>query len=68
MRKLGTAFLQNLFEKGRIVWLKKKRVFLNELVSGLTKTRDNIVSGFDSIFSGFSHIDDDFTRNWKKFL
>ena len=26
----------------------------------MTKTRDNIVSGIDSIFSGFSSIDDDF--------
>ena len=29
-------------------------------MSGLTKTRDNIVSGMDSIFHGFSKIDDDF--------
>ena len=34
--------------------------FFKRLVSGLGKTRDNIVSGIDSIFSGFSHIDDDF--------
>ncbi|MEG0566028.1 MAG: signal recognition particle receptor subunit alpha, partial [Hungatella sp.] len=26
----------------------------------MTKTRDNIVSGMDSIFNGFSAIDDDF--------
>ena len=39
---------------------KEKKGFFKRLVSGLTKTRDNIVSGFDSIFSGFSHIDDDF--------
>ncbi len=29
-------------------------------MKGLTKTRNNIVSGIDSIFSGFSAIDDDF--------
>ena len=29
-------------------------------MEGLTKTRNNIVSGIDSIFSGFSAIDDDF--------
>ena len=32
---------------------KEKKGFFKRLVSGLTKTRDNIVSGFDSIFSGF---------------
>ena len=34
--------------------------FFGRLVEGLTKTRNNIVSGIDSIFSGFSAIDDDF--------
>ena len=34
--------------------------FFKKLVSGLTKTRDNIVAGIDNIFSGFSSIDDDF--------
>ncbi len=32
----------------------------SRLKEGLTKTRNNIVSGIDSIFSGFSSIDDDF--------
>ena len=39
---------------------EKKCGFFSRLVSGLTKTRDNIVSGMDSIFHGFTHIDDDF--------
>lgn len=39
---------------------EEKKGFFKRLVSGLTKTRDNIVAGFDSIFSGFSSIDDDF--------
>ena len=34
--------------------------FFEKLVAGLGKTRDNIVSGMDSIFHGFSRIDDDF--------
>ena len=34
--------------------------FFGRLVEGLTKTRNNIVSGIDSIFSGFSASDDDF--------
>ncbi len=37
-----------------------KKGFFGRLVEGLQKTRDNIVSGMDSIFSGFSAIDDDF--------
>mgnify|MGYP003373977964 FL=1 len=34
--------------------------FFSRLVKGLNKTRENIVAGIDSIFSGFSAIDDDF--------
>ncbi len=34
--------------------------FFSRLVSGLTKTRANIASGLDSVFSGFSKINDDF--------
>ena len=37
-----------------------KKGFFGKLVQGLTKTRDNIVAGVDSIFSGFSSIDEDF--------
>ena len=37
-----------------------KKGFFGRLVEGLAKTRDNIVSGMDSIFNGFSAIDDDF--------
>ncbi len=37
-----------------------KKGFFGRLVEGLAKTRNNIVSGMDSIFSGFSAIDDDF--------
>ncbi len=38
----------------------EKKGFFKRLVEGLAKTRANIVSGIDSIFSGFSSIDDDF--------
>lgn len=34
--------------------------FFSKLKSGLSKTRDSFVSGIDSIFSGFSEVDDDF--------
>lgn len=39
---------------------EEKKGFFGRLVSGLAKTRDNIVAGIDNIFSGYSDIDDDF--------
>ena len=39
---------------------EEKKGFWGKLVAGLSKTRDNIVSGIDSIFHGFTNIDDDF--------
>ncbi len=39
---------------------ENKKSFFSKLVDGLSKTRNNIVSGMDSIFSGFSIIDEDF--------
>lgn len=42
--------------------------FFKRLVKGLSKTRDNIVSGIDSIFSGFSSIDDDFYEEIEEIL
>ncbi|MCI8418739.1 MAG: signal recognition particle-docking protein FtsY [Lachnospiraceae bacterium] len=39
---------------------EEKKGFFGRLVSGLAKTRDNIVAGIDSIFSGYSDIDSDF--------
>ena len=39
---------------------EEKRGFFSRLKAGLAKTRDNIVSGVDSIFNGYSEIDDDF--------
>lgn len=38
----------------------EKKGFFRRLAEGLTKTRDNIVAGIDSVFHGFSSIDDDF--------
>ncbi|MFQ7157539.1 MAG: signal recognition particle-docking protein FtsY [Merdimonas faecis] len=42
--------------------------FFKRLVSGLSKTRDNIVSGMDSIFNGFSKFDDDFYEELEEVL
>ena len=47
---------------------KEKKRFFGRLVAGLTKTRDNIKSGLDSIFSGFSSIDDDFYEELEEIL
>ena len=47
---------------------KEKKGFFSRLVKGLTKTRDTIVSGIDSIFSGFSSIDEDFYEELEEIL
>ena len=47
---------------------EKKKGFFSRLVEGLTKTRDNIVSGIDSIFSGFTHIDEEFYEELEEIL
>ena len=47
---------------------EKKKGFFSRLVAGLTKTRENIVSGMDSIFSGFSAIDEDFYEDLEETL
>lgn len=47
---------------------EEKMGFFKRLVQGLHKTRDNIVSGMDSIFNGFSRIDDDFYEELEEVL
>ena len=47
---------------------EEKMGFFKRLVSGLTKTRDNIVSGMDSIFHGFSKIDEEFYEELEEIL
>lgn len=47
---------------------EEKKGLWGRLVSGLTKTRENIVSGIDSIFHGFSNIDDDFYEELEEIL
>ena len=42
--------------------------FFDRLVQGLTKTRNNIVSGIDAIFNGFSHIDEEFYEELEELL
>lgn len=42
--------------------------FFSKLREGLTKTRDNIVSGIDSVFGGFSSIDEEFYEELEEIL
>lgn len=47
---------------------EEKKGFFKRLVSGLSKTREQIVSGIDSVFHGFSNIDDDFYEELEEIL
>ena len=47
---------------------EEKKGFFARLKEGLTKTRDNIVKGLDSVFNGFSEIDDDFYEELEEIL
>lgn len=42
--------------------------FFSRLKEGLSKTRNNIVSGIDSVFGGFSSIDEDFYEELEEIL
>lgn len=48
--------------------MKEKKGFFSRLKEGLAKTRDNLVSGIDSIFRGFSEIDEDFYEELEEVL
>lgn len=47
---------------------EEKKGFLTRLKEGLSKTRNNIVSGIDSVFNGFSNIDEDFYEELEEIL
>ena len=47
---------------------EKKKGFFARLKEGLTKTRNSIVSGIDSVFRGFTDIDDDFYEEIEEIL
>lgn len=48
--------------------MSEKKGFFGRLKDGLSKTRDSFISGVDSIFSGFSEIDDDFYEELEEIL
>lgn len=47
---------------------EEKKGFFSRLKEGLTKTRDNIVHGIDSVFGGFSNIDEEFYEELEEIL
>ena len=48
--------------------MEEKKGFFNKLKSGLTKTRDSFVSGMDSLFHGYSELDEDFYEELEELL
>ena len=46
----------------------ERKGFFGRLISGLTKTRDNLKSGIDSLFNGFSELDDEFYEELEEIL
>lgn len=48
--------------------MEEKVGFFKKLKNGLSKTRDSFVSGIDSLFNGFSEIDDDFYEELEEIL
>lgn len=47
---------------------EEKKGFFARLKEGLTKTRNNIVHGIDSVFNGFSNIDEEFYEELEEIL
>lgn len=47
---------------------EEKKGFFSRLKEGLTKTRNNIVHGIDSVFNGFSNIDEEFYEELEEIL
>ena len=47
---------------------EEKKGFFARLKEGLNKTRNNIVNGIDSVFNGFSAIDDEFYEELEEIL
>ena len=48
--------------------MEEKVGFFKRLKNGLSKTTDSFVSGIDSLFTGFSEIDDDFYEELEELL
>ena len=55
-------------EKVEVEETEEKKGFFARLRLGLSKTRDNIVKSIDSVFKGYSSIDDDFYEELEEIL
>lgn len=60
--------VENSLEVEPIEEKKEKKGFFKRLVSGLAKTRNNILSGINDVFRGFSSIDDEFYEELEEIL
>ena len=58
----------NIYGVAKVDVEEGKKGFFARLKTGLTKTRDNIVKGIDSVFSGYSAIDDEFYEELEEIL
>ena len=69
-RNINTNLLRNNIYNVQKVEVEEgdKKGFFARLKAGLTKTRDNIVKGIDSVFSGYTDIDDDFYEELEEIL
>lgn len=60
------------FHRRQKLWgceeFRRKKRFFARLKEGLNKTRNNIVNGIDSVFNGFSAIDDEFYEELEEIL
>ena len=58
----------NIYAAEKIEVEEGKKGFFARLKAGLTKTRDNIVRGIDSVFNGYSTIDEEFYEELEEIL
>lgn len=58
----------NIYGVEKIEVEEEKKGFFSRLRAGLTKTRENIVKGIDSVFNGYSDIDEDFYEELEEIL
>ncbi len=68
-RNINSSLLRNnIYAAEKIEVEEGKKGFFARLKAGLTKTRDNIVRGIDSVFNGYSTIDEEFYEELEEIL
>ena len=58
----------NFVLNGKARKMEEKQGLFKRLKQGLTKTRDNIVHGIDTLFLGYDKLDDDFYEELEELL